>query len=160
MSGVRLILNDHQWDRMEPHLAGKRSDPGRTGADNRLFVEAVLWLARTGSPWRDLPEFFGATWGTIRARSARDFRTLIAQFVDFYAEHLLNPNWGEHVMLGSDNTLKISMVSQGLDKSQVRAVWRPFFDSVRGQAQAFAVIEELGAGVMPARYWWDDSVNR
>lgn len=108
----------------------------------------------------DLPEFFGATWGTIRARSARDFRTLIAQFVDFYAEHLLNPNWGEHVMLGSDNTLKISMVSQGLDKSQVRAVWRPFFDSVRGQAQAFAVIEELGAGVMPARYWWDDSVNR
>ncbi|RTR11454.1 transposase, partial [Azospirillum griseum] len=59
MSGVRLILKDHQWDRMEPHLPGKRGDPGRTGADNRLFLEAVLWLARTGSPWRDLPDFFG-----------------------------------------------------------------------------------------------------
>lgn len=59
MGEVRLILKDHQWDRIAPHLPGKRSDPGRTGADNRLFVEAVLWLARTGSPWRDLPDFFG-----------------------------------------------------------------------------------------------------
>jgi putative transposase len=59
VSGVRLILKDHQWDRMEPHLPGKRMDPGRTAADSRLFVEAVLWLARTGAPWRDLPELFG-----------------------------------------------------------------------------------------------------
>jgi putative transposase len=33
MTGVRLILKDHQWDRMESHLPGKSSDPGRTGAD-------------------------------------------------------------------------------------------------------------------------------
>ena len=64
MSDVRLILKDHQWERMAPHLPGKRSDPGRTGADNRLFVEAVLWLARTGSPWRDLPVFFG-NWNSV-----------------------------------------------------------------------------------------------
>ena len=57
MTGVRLILKDHQWERMEPHLPGKSSDPGRTGTDNRLFMEAVLWLARTGAPWRDLPAF-------------------------------------------------------------------------------------------------------
>jgi hypothetical protein len=36
MTGVRLILKDHQWKQMEPHLPGKRSDPGRTGKDNRL----------------------------------------------------------------------------------------------------------------------------
>ncbi|TAN60818.1 MAG: transposase, partial [Magnetospirillum sp.] len=45
MSEVRLIVQDHQWERMEPHLPGKARDPGRTGKDNRLFVEAVLWLA-------------------------------------------------------------------------------------------------------------------
>ncbi|TAN52561.1 MAG: transposase, partial [Rhodospirillales bacterium] len=40
-----MIVQDHQWERMEPHLPGKARDPGRTGKDNRLFVEAVLWLA-------------------------------------------------------------------------------------------------------------------
>lgn len=59
MSVVRLSLRDDQWERMAPHLPGKAGDPGRSGTDNRLFVEAVLWLARTGSPWRDLPGVFG-----------------------------------------------------------------------------------------------------
>ena len=43
------------------------SDPGRSGKNNRLFVEAVLWIARTGSPWRDLPAAFGH-WNSIFTR--------------------------------------------------------------------------------------------
>jgi transposase len=50
----RLPLRDDQWVRIEPLLHGKAGDRGRTGADNRLFVEAMLWMARTGAPWRDL----------------------------------------------------------------------------------------------------------
>ena len=53
---TRMILTNAQWELMEPHCLGKKSDPGRTGSDTRLFVEAVLWIARTGAPWRDLPE--------------------------------------------------------------------------------------------------------
>jgi transposase len=63
----RFVLTDAQWAKMEMHCLGKPSDPGRSGADNRLFVEAVLWIARTGSPWRDLPPFFG-NWNTIFKR--------------------------------------------------------------------------------------------
>jgi transposase len=67
MSAVRYVLRDDQWARMEPHCLGKPSDPGRSGKDNRLFVEAVLWIARTGSPWRDLPPLFGK-WNTVFKR--------------------------------------------------------------------------------------------
>jgi transposase len=64
---ARFILTDAQWTRIEPHCLGKPSDPGRTGGDARLFLEAVLWIARTGSPWRDLPEVFG-NWNTVFKR--------------------------------------------------------------------------------------------
>jgi transposase len=63
----RFILTDAQWAKMEPHCLGKPTDPGRTGSDARLFLEAVLWIARTGSPWRDLPEMFG-NWNTVFTR--------------------------------------------------------------------------------------------
>ena len=52
---IRYVVTDAQWAQIEPFCLGKKSDPGRTGQDGRLFLEAVLWIARTGSPWRDLP---------------------------------------------------------------------------------------------------------
>jgi len=64
---VQLILTDEQWSRMEPHCLGKPGDPGRNGTDNRMFMGAVLWKARTGSPWWALPEIFGK-WNTIFKR--------------------------------------------------------------------------------------------
>lgn len=66
----RHEVTDEQWTTIEPHLPGKKSDPGRTAQDNRLFINAVFWIARTGSPWRDLPERFGP-WGTVYKRFSR-----------------------------------------------------------------------------------------
>lgn len=56
---TRMNLRDDQWNRIKDHLLGKAGDCGVTASDNRLFLEAVLWIARTGSPCRDLPECFG-----------------------------------------------------------------------------------------------------
>lgn len=67
---ARKWLRDDQWERIKPMLPGKVGDPGRSGTDNRLFVEAVLWIARTGYPWRDLPQEFGA-WNSVYQRFAR-----------------------------------------------------------------------------------------
>ena len=67
---ARRELDDRLWARFEPLLPGKASDPGRTGQDNRLFVEAILWLARTGAHWRALPEEFGK-WNSVYQRFNR-----------------------------------------------------------------------------------------
>jgi transposase len=67
---VREWLRDDQFERIAALLPGKVTDPGRTAANNRLFVEAVLWIARTGSPWRDLPPQFGP-WNSVYQRFAR-----------------------------------------------------------------------------------------
>ena len=67
---VRLVLRHEQWARIEPLCAGKGSDAGGRGENNRMFVEAVLWIARTGSPWRDLPSAFG-NWNSVWRRFDR-----------------------------------------------------------------------------------------
>ena len=67
---ARLMLRDDQFERIESMLSGKASDRGVTARNNRTFVEAVLWVARTGSPWRDLPEVFGP-WNSVYKRFAR-----------------------------------------------------------------------------------------
>jgi len=67
---MRKILRNDQWERIEHLLPGKASDPGVTAEDNRLFVEAVLWIARTGSPWRDLPPQLG-NWHNTYTRFSR-----------------------------------------------------------------------------------------
>ncbi|MCT4496180.1 IS5 family transposase [Bosea minatitlanensis] len=66
----RLILRDDQWERMSVHIIGDERTRGSSGRDNRMFVEAVLWIVRTGSPWRDLPEAFG-DWNSVFRRFSR-----------------------------------------------------------------------------------------
>jgi transposase len=55
----RYELSDAQWARICEVLPGKAGDPGRSGRDNRLFVDAVLWVLRSGARWTDLPERYG-----------------------------------------------------------------------------------------------------
>jgi transposase len=55
----RYALTNEQYARLEPLLPGRPGTPGRNATDNRRFIDAVLWIARTGAPWADLPERFG-----------------------------------------------------------------------------------------------------
>lgn len=62
----RFVLTEDQWKKIAPVCPGRPEDPGRTG-NNRLFVEAILWIVRTGCQWRDLPAEFGH-WNSIYHR--------------------------------------------------------------------------------------------
>lgn len=64
------ILNDSQWNKIKDILPGKQSDPGRTGSDNRRFVEAIMWVGRNGARWRALPAHYG-NWNTVHRRFRR-----------------------------------------------------------------------------------------
>ena len=66
----RHELTDEQWERIKGELPGQAHHAGRTAVDNRLFLNAVLWIARTGAPWRDLPERFGP-WNSVYQRFLR-----------------------------------------------------------------------------------------
>ena len=67
---VRQMLTNRQWRLIAPLLPGKSKDPGRTANSNRSTIEGILWVMRTGSPWRDLPPEFGK-WGTVYQRFNR-----------------------------------------------------------------------------------------
>lgn len=62
----RHALTDQQWERLQQVLPGRRTGP-RTHRGDRLFVEAVLYRAKTGIAWRDLPERFGP-WKSVYNR--------------------------------------------------------------------------------------------
>lgn len=63
-------LSEAAWEKLALHLAGKAGDVGRTADDNRLFLNAVLWVMRHGGTWRVLPARFGKH-GTVRKRALR-----------------------------------------------------------------------------------------
>jgi hypothetical protein len=70
---VILTLSDRQWKLIEPILPSGPGKPGRNGNDNRMSLEGMIWICRTGAPWRDLPEVFGK-WDTVY----RQFRRWVA----------------------------------------------------------------------------------
>ena len=66
----RYEITDQQRQLIAHLLPGKEGDVGVTAADNRLFINAILWIGRSGAPWRDLPERFGL-WNSVYHRFRR-----------------------------------------------------------------------------------------
>ena len=63
-------LTDDQWQRLEPLLPAQKPRTGRPGKDHRTVINAILWVLRTGAPWRDLPERYDP-WRTVASRFYR-----------------------------------------------------------------------------------------
>jgi transposase len=66
----RHAISDAEWERVKHLLPGRPGDTGWVARDNRLFLDAVLWIGKTGAPWRDLPERFGK-WNSVWRRFDR-----------------------------------------------------------------------------------------
>lgn len=68
--GNRGDLTNEQWDRLRPFLPPQKPYTGRPALDHRTVLNGILWVLRTGAPWRDLPERYGK-WTTIYSRFQR-----------------------------------------------------------------------------------------
>ena len=106
---------------------------------------------------RELPKEFGMVTGSIHAASDDAFRRLVARFVDFYRNRLLNPHWGEQIHLGR-NTLHMQMLSQGLGRKEIQETWQPFLDWVNAAPNDFSFREKATIATLPARLLWNAKV--
>jgi len=66
----RHDISDRVWQLLEPRLPGRKGAWGGKARDNRLFINAVFWILRTGAPWRDLPPDYGG-WKNTHRRFCR-----------------------------------------------------------------------------------------
>ena len=93
----RYELSEPQWRRIADLLPGKSGDPGRTGVDNRLFVNGVLWVLRSGAHWHDLPPRYGK-WKSVHKRFTRWAKAGVWERV---FEHLTTDPDNDYLMLDS-----------------------------------------------------------
>jgi FAD/FMN-containing dehydrogenase len=104
---------------------------------------------------RDLPTTFGIATASLRATSDSAFRDLIARTVDLYAGSLFNPHWGEQILFGTDNTVRIFMVFQGLQQADAEAVWAPYMATLAASPNDFMIEQPLSVRAVPAHRFWD-----
>lgn len=102
----------------------------------------------------ELPEMFGAVFGAIKASSDAAFKALIAEAMAFYRRALFNPNWGEQMVFQANNSLRITMLFQGMSEMQARDTWAPFLAWVDARNE-YTVVGAIKVVALPARHFWD-----
>jgi hypothetical protein len=107
---------------------------------------------------RELPRFFGAVFGRIRAKSDGAFRELIARVMRLYSEQLLNPHWGEQIGFGPGNTLEIGMVFQGLSQQEAEKAWKPFSEWLGTSKGDYTIETPIKIVAGPARFFWNPAI--
>ena len=109
------MVKDSQWEGIARLLAGKPGDPGRPAADNRLFREAVLRIARTGAPRRDLFDPFGL-WNSVFRRVRR--RTLKGVFERLFEALSGDPDFEDAIIDGT--IVRVHQHGTGAKGGQIR----------------------------------------
>jgi FAD/FMN-containing dehydrogenase len=115
-------------------------------------------LTRLTLRTRELPKYFGAVVGAIKASSDDAYKALIAQAIGFYNSALFNPHWGERMTL-TDRVLHLTMLFQGLDPQQVHDIWAPFFSWVTARRE-YSFDEPVRVLSFPAEHFWDGEYLR
>jgi transposase len=97
-------LTNTQWERLQPLLPPQKPKTGRPAVDHRRILNGILWILRTGAPWRDLPERYGP-WRTVASRFYRWQRagiwSQLLAAVQAHADAAGQLNWDLHYIDGT-----------------------------------------------------------
>src|SRR2546430_6444081 len=104
----RHELTDAQWERLRPLLPPQKRQMGRPSLDHRTIINGILWICKTGAPWRDMPERYGS-WKTVSSR-----------FYRWRAQGIWDKLWAE-VQKDADTTGQIEWEIHFVDSSVIRA---------------------------------------
>ena len=104
-----------------------------------------------------LPDYFGAVFATITAKSDSAYLTLVEQMISFYRESLLNPHWGEQIIFGHGPQITIRMLFQGLTQGQAEQTWAPLFAWVTARPADYTLTKPVFL-TFPARDFWSPAV--
>ena len=140
--GEILIVNEFNYPDLFWSIKG--------GGGGNFGIVTKVWLKTN-----PLPSYFGAVHAVIRAKTDDAFLNLIDVFLRFYSKNLNNEHWGEQVKLYGDNTLRISMVFQGLTKEEASSVWTEFQNLVEANSHEFYWQDQLSIVAIPAKFLWD-----
>ncbi|MCE9658913.1 MAG: FAD-binding oxidoreductase [Burkholderiales bacterium] len=105
-----------------------------------------------------LPEEFGAVNLTVQANSPAAFRRLVGATLDFCSARLVGPHWGEQIRFRPDNVLKVSMVFQGLGRSEAQAVWQPYLSALDADKDWKVEFSPLKIVATSARTFWSPTL--
>jgi transposase len=101
---VREEFTDAQWKQLRPLLPPQKPKTGRPNNDHRTVLSGIVWILRTGAPWRDLPECFGS-YKTVSSRFYRWRRAGIWQRILQRLQQLRDQegrlDWVEHFVDGT-----------------------------------------------------------
>ncbi len=112
----RYELNDEQWEQIRGKLPGKKGDPGRSGSDNRIFVDGVLWTLRSGARWSDMPQRYGK-WKTVHKRFSRWAQKGVWEKV---FEFLIKDQKNQYLMLDSTLVKAHQQAATGKGGAKIR----------------------------------------
>lgn len=103
----------------------------------------------------DLPSTLGGMSLKVQAASDESFERLLAAFLEFSRDALVNPHWGEQAHATPDRRLELGMSFQGLSTDEGKAVWRPFLARIEANSAEWTIVEPFVALAAPAQHYWD-----
>lgn len=103
----------------------------------------------------DLPPTLGGMSLVIEAQSDESFEQLLAEFLHFSRDALVNPHWGEQAEATTDRRLRLGMNFQGLTSEQATAAWSPFLARLKANSAEWKIVQPFVALAAPARHFWD-----
>jgi FAD/FMN-containing dehydrogenase len=143
----------------KPRIVNARRDPDLFWALKGGGAGTFGVVTRVTLRTHELPASVGIVSVSLRAKSDDEYRELLARFLAFYADKLLDSHWGENATLRRGNRLDIGLEFIGLDEQAVRESWKPFLEWVQASPGIVVASPPVIASA-PARSRWDPQLFR